>query len=279
MSLFDTIKNLNNNEIDSFIENRLSQLKNDDKRRIGLDTRITVYDKLLTDKMKINAQGFQISDGESGKYAFISSYKMDDKKYYRYLIKEIKNNDDPYTSVFIATNNYLNVNTKNKEKTQKKRIFAYAVLSGFVNKTLSIKFFRNTRLSMCAEIAGVAHNMFRFLDIESDYVCGMLGGNYHAYNITYPEGRDKYAILFDATISNGPFPCMFYLDEENKNKLLGYEHTKLYAKDIAKAYDEVLNNTTVLRALKCDYLILKDGFCETTLEQEKIKKLKLEKGE
>ena len=63
----------------------------------------------------------------------------------------------------------------------------YMTYASHKGKQLSIKSVRDNECAFCSEKAGMAHNLFKFLGIDSEVVCGARGTEMHAYNFIYPN--------------------------------------------------------------------------------------------
>ena len=68
------------------------------------------------------------------------------------------------------------------------------------DKRVSIKEISNNACGFCSERAGMAHNMFKFLGIDSELVCGYRDKEKHAYNIVYPNGyNNEPMVIYDSS--------------------------------------------------------------------------------
>lgn len=68
----------------------------------------------------------------------------------------------------------------------------------FEGKRRSIKDVRNNKCAFCSEKAGMAHNLFKFLGIDSEVICGAKNKEPHAFNMIYPMGYGtEPMILYD----------------------------------------------------------------------------------
>ena len=292
MNEFNIIKNLKNNkDIEQFIKYRLFYLGNKDRKRIGMGTGITVFNGFLDDKITYNI-GATIDD-KTGKLKELNKLKFDDEDIYKKLIKTIRKNsgnpylDDPYHAVYIVVREYLSstIFSKKIKKIANKRELVYVRHNIFSSKPVSIKKFHRNRLSACAEMAGASHNLFKFLGLDCDLVTGGIANSkiseFHAYNILYPEGRDTYAIIFDATFTSAGMknPIIFYIDKKTKEDLLSFKKVLVNEKDITKGYEKALQSFAATLPIDAEYSILKDAHVETILahNREQNKKLTLKK--
>ncbi len=121
---------------------------------------------------------------------------FDDYTPYLNLIKEIKkgkwyNELTLLSTIFFVINDYLG-----KGDDISTRFFVYDKhkQDGFI----SIKEIKENKCAFCSEISALAHNMFKFLGIDSEFICGTRDKENHAYLILYPNGYDKVpAALYD----------------------------------------------------------------------------------
>jgi len=100
---------------------------------------------------------------------------------------------------------------------------------GVKDGKVSIKDIKENACAFCSEKSGLAHNLLKFLGIDSELVCGTRGKELHAYNIVYPNGYDKQpAVIYD------PSHHIDYINAEGKKYSFGFfcplnenEHKKL----------------------------------------------------
>lgn len=281
MNILCLIKNLKDDEMDSFIEKRVSVLSNSEEKEIGFGTDVTCYDGFLDDKVKTNVScEFLLVDGLIETYK--SSIKFDDNEMYRYLIKEVKENDSLYLAVKKAVRNYLDLDslTRRNGNYVNKRSMLYHKDSSTMNRSLSIRQFHNNKAAMCAEVAGVTQNMFRFLGIESDYVViGEKDNSFHAFNIVYPNGRDKKAILYDFSTNYGEHPLICILSDDEKEALLSNKKIVITREEVNNTFGRDIN----WKEEESEYFIFEDGNPRRIVEYKKpftiIKNLRFKKEE
>ena len=76
-------------------------------------------------------------------------------------------------------------------------VYYHAFLSG--EKSVSIKQFKQCNLAFCSEVAGLTHNLFKFLGFDSELVIGARsvekGMEAHSYNLIYPRGYEGESCL------------------------------------------------------------------------------------
>lgn len=296
MNEFNIIKNLKNNkDIEQFIKYRLFYLGNKDRKRIGMGTGITVFNGFLDDKITYNI-GAIVND-KTEEIEVLNKLVFDDNNIYKELIRTIRKNsgdqylDDPYHAVHIVVRKYLSsvAVSKRPNKLDKKRHLVYASHNIFSSKPVSLKSFHRNKLSMCTELAGASHNLFKFLGIDCDLVAAGTTNNVndpktyelHAFNILYPDGRDTYAIIFDSAFTSNEMknPTIFYIDKETKEDLLSYKRVSVNEKDITKGHKKLLNTLVACMPVEAEYSIFKDAYIETitSLNKEENKKLVLKK--
>ena len=69
-------------------------------------------------------------------------------------------------------------------------------------ESLSIKEFHKNKYAFCSENTGLAHNIFKILGIDSQFVIGKRNYENHAFNIIFPKGYgNSPAVLFDSSYS------------------------------------------------------------------------------
>ncbi len=156
------------------------------------------------------------------------------------------------TSIHFAVSDYLPSNSESELQ----RVFHY-----YQNKDnrLSIREIRETKCASSHEKAGLAHNMFKFLGIDSEIVFGIRNSQNHAYNFIYPNGYDGVPILL-----YDPFFYVTFKNEE-KNINLGYlailtkeEHVALMNHNSLKP--ELDSTETMFRMLYESSKVLEDTY-------------------
>jgi len=257
MNIISLINNLKKEDINNFIDERLSLLDKKEEKEIGFNTDVTRYDGFLGSALKVNVTcEYLLVDGVMETYN--GSIIFDDKEMYKVLINEVKNNTCLYDAVNTAVNKYLSLNDiSRKDKSYgKTRSILYHQYSASMNKPLSIKLFHNNKSSSCAEVAGVTQNMLKFLDIDSDYVLlGDVNDIFHSFNIVYPNGRDSVALIYDFSNICDDRPLICILDEDKKNKLLSNEKITVTEEEIAKTFGKNMR----WKQKETKYFIFKNG--------------------
>ncbi len=264
MTPFEKIKTLKDEEIDEYINHRLSLLKNKEQKEIGLNTDQTIVNELLDENIIVNISADSKEAGEFA-YVYFASLVFDDDEMYKYLIRAVRNADNPYDAVINASDEYLNMNDPRREDgnmTTFMRDTFYKYFSLGPQKPLSIKTFHKHYFAICSEVAGVVHNMFKFLGIDSDYIIGNINGNSHAFNIVYYFGRDKKAIMVDASRCYKQLPTMVLLGDEEKQSLLPYGQITIDDNDVKKAYMEMFGMKIDCDKFEDSYAIYDELFFE-----------------
>lgn len=155
----------------------------------------------------------------------------DDKTPYINLIKEIKkstwyNELTLVSTIFFTIHNYLPSNNIG--------LCRYLTYASHKGKKLSIKTISNNGVAFCSEKAGMAHNMFKFLGIDSEVVCGARGSEMHAYNFIYPNGYgNEPMVLYD------PSHFVNFIKDNNK---LSFGFYKAFRK---QDYEALKNGTPI----------------------------------
>lgn len=264
-----TIKKLKVNEIDKFIDDRISSFKNEEIE-IGLGTDITSYDGFLGDKTRVNVTCEMMPEEDYVDVTY-GSIIFDDKDMFKCLIHEIKNNDDVFESVFKALDKYLFLGSKIRKYNNypKTRAMIYHQYSASVNKPLSIKLFNKNKTAVCPEVAGVAQNMFKFLGMDSDYIIvGESRDSFHAFNIVYPWGRENEALIFDSSRVVNYRPCICALNSNQKENLLANNKIIITKDQIASTYMSLFSKKIDWINEDFGFSIYKDGYPETIINQE-----------
>lgn len=278
MSIFDQIKNFRSGkEAVEFIEKRLTELNNKEQKEIGLNTDTSVYEKFISPNVKVNVSCSFSAQYNKAVAHSIGSVKFDDANMYLYLVSAVMESRDPYEAVYKAINYYL-VSEKvdrNKVKKLKKREKVFKRFSIKRNIPVSIKLFNKTKLSRCPEKAGAAQNMFKFLGIDSDYVINGyfspdgINLGHHSFNVVYPEGRKKYAVIYDPSNECGTnYPMMYYIDERKRKCLFENKEVNFTNKDVSEAFKRAVGLKATLGASNDRYLIYKDGYPVTIISHD-----------
>lgn len=141
------------------------------------------------------------------------------------LIKELSESKEYINELYLFTPlmfeifNYLSSSKSknNVEETVRKRDKIY--LDALRNKEtqISVKRFHDEKIGLCGENAGLAHNIFKILEIDSQLIIGKRNDEEHAFNIVFPKGYgNSPVVLFD------PSHMINFTNELGKNYSLGY---------------------------------------------------------
>ena len=279
---FDTVKDfIAPSEAKEFIEKRLKELTDSEKKEIGLATNTSVYENFISPNIKVNVESklsLSISPtrGEISTKS-IGSVRFDDPNMYWDLVNAVRMARDPYEAVYKAIKDYFVSKRVDKkpDKKLKKRELIFKRFSYNDNIPVSIKKISKAKLARASEKAVAVHNMFKFLGIESDCVINGYAvvngkGGPHSFNVIYPEGRDKYAIIYDTSNEcNADYPVMYYLNEEKKQGLFENKEVSLNSDNVTAAFFTTLNYKAYFLEPGTDtYMIFKDGAPETIIAYE-----------
>ena len=262
---FFEIVNLKEEEIDNYIDKRLSELKNTENKVIGFNSDTNMFSGFLDEKIRINMVSV-IKERESEIIVKFAGLTVNDKKIYRTLIKEIKSGSTPFRAVLDAVDEYLLLKDSRRDVNMGKYSYirnniVYYLTEG-TDKTVPIQVFNTLPLAKCGEIAAVAHNMFKFIGLEADYVLQVKPGQNHAYNMIYPIGRERYAIIYDGMRLSTNHPLLFYVDEEQKEKMFSGENIEVNENDMDKAVRILLGAKLISNCLSYKYGISDNNYTE-----------------
>ena len=175
-------------EIINFVEERLNELEtNSVEKTVGQNYTDSFQDYISQKTHYKAAEKFDDSECPDLVYDDITPYIN--------LIKEIKkgtwyNELTLFTTIFFTVHGYL--------PSEDIGLGRYMTYKSHKDKRLSIKSVRDNECAFCSERAGMAHNLFKFLGIDSEVVVGARGTEMHAYNFIYPNGYEKEPmVLFD----------------------------------------------------------------------------------
>lgn len=268
-TVFDIIKQLNSSDIDRFIDLRLRMLQSNKEKELGLNTSSSVYDGFLDSNTKVNVTCEMIPNNNVIEVS-TGSIRFNDPLMFEILIDESKQADNIYECVSKSVNKYLGLDsiTRKHNNYKKTREIIYHQYSESMNKDLSIRLFHNNKSAMCAEVSGVVQNMFKFLDIDSDYVIvGDSNNDFHSFNLVYPNGRDKETILFDASRIRDGNSFIAILDEFEKESIFSNK-TYISKEKVIDTY-RFLFKKNIKWNKDEDYFILKDGYPKTIVDYKK----------
>lgn len=171
----------------------------------------------------------------------------DDITPYVELVKAVKENSwynelTLFTTIFFTVYKYLP-----SEDIGFGRAFTYMSLK---EKRISIKTIRDNECAFCSEKAGMAHNMFKFLGIDSEVACGYRDSERHAFNMVYPNGYgNEPMVIYDPSffvnfINDGKkfsFGYFKALGKEDYSKLSCGDFLKISLSKTEKNYKQLYN--------------------------------------
>lgn len=191
---------------------------------------------------------------------------FDDITPYFDLLKELSKSGDYLNELLLFTPLMMNIFNYLSSKESKKdiedtlytrqRLYWDYMTSG--KKEISIKEFHNQRCGFCSENAGLAHNIFKILGIDSQLVIGKRNDENHAYNLIFPRGYgNQPAVLFDPSytidfkMENGQKYSLGYfkvLSSEEYTNMLSGNKTRIdmssSATTLLKYYSSQLSGLT-----------------------------------
>ena len=246
----EILNNLNSEEeIINFVKERLSTLEEtQEEKTLGQN-----YTDSFRDYISNKSHFKTMPNLASGKCADLV---YDDITPYIELIKNLKEEDGLKNNLIALTDIYYTINEylpSNQNKIQ--AIESRENLYGWQDR-VSIKEIKEKQCGECAERAGLAQNMFKFLGMDSELVCGYINNDEtHAYNLFYPKGYDNGPVLLYDTSQQLVFknaideritlPMFKVLTEEEYKSLLRGESIKLdltkSEEDCNKIYSEIQN--------------------------------------
>lgn len=195
-------------EIIRFINERLNELEmNSEEKTVGQNYTDSFQD-YISQKVHYKAAE-KFNDSECPDLVY------DDIMPYVNLIKEIRKGSwyselTLFTIIFFVVYQYL--------PTENIGLFRYITYESHKGKKISIKTIREKGVAFCSEKSGMAHNLFKFLGIDSEVVCGSRNTEMHAYNFVYPNGYgNEPMVLFD------PSYFVNFIKDNNKISLGFYK--------------------------------------------------------
>lgn len=209
-------------EIINFVNERLNELEtNSVEKTVGQNYTDSFQDYISMKTHYKAAEKF--SDSE------LPDLVYDDITPYINLIKEIKkatwyNELTLFTTIFFLVHEYL--------PSEDIGLGRYMTYQSHKGGRVSIKSVRDNKCAFCSEKAGMAHNLFKFLGIDSEVVIGARETNLHSYNFIYPNGYEKEPmVLFDPS---------YFVNFINGNKKISFGFYKLFH---SQDYEALKNGT------------------------------------
>jgi hypothetical protein len=175
-------------EIDEFVNKRLLELEQNSTEKTVGQNYTDSFSDYISSKVHYKA-GTDFGDSECPDLLY------DDNTPYINLVKSLiankyYNDFTLLTTIFYEVYNYL--------PSDLNRLKRGLIYMENINGELSIKTVREERIAFCSEKAGMAHNMFKFLGLDTEVVCGYRNEEGHAYNLFYPKGYGTTpVILYD----------------------------------------------------------------------------------
>lgn len=208
----------NDDDIQRLIKERMEELRIDTDITVGVGY-TNSFDEFISDKVHYKTQF------REGKDKVYPDLVYDDMDLYLSLIKNIKEGIDYdfYNELTIFTKlfhgiykNLPNYGSNIKLLEYERRIIQQtALMHG--RTYVSIRDYIEEQCALCSEKAGLSHNVFRILGIDSSLIIGKKDNVGHAYNIVYPRGYNtRPSVLFD------PSFYLNFANKDNKNAYMGY---------------------------------------------------------
>lgn len=175
-------------EIIGFVNERLAELETSSEEKMVGQNYTDSFEDYISQKIHYKAAE-KFNDSECPDLVY------DDITPYVNLIKEIRKGTwyselTLFTTIFSLVYQYL--------PTEDIGLGRYAIYEFHKGKRISIKTISENGVAFCSEKSGMAHNLFKFLGIDSEVVCGAREAEMHAYIFVYPNGYgNEPMVLFD----------------------------------------------------------------------------------
>ncbi len=174
-------------EIQSFVKDRIAELENNSVEVTVGQGYTDSFSEYISDKVHYKPAA-KIDEKECPDLVY------DDLTPYYDLVKELKDGNYSvltlFTTIFSLVRDYLPFDDIGLG-----RAMTYFNSEG---NRVSIKSVRDNECAFCSEKAGMAHNLFKFLGVDSEVICGARDKELHAYNMIYPNGYgNEPMILYD----------------------------------------------------------------------------------
>lgn len=212
-------------DIIKFVDERLSELEtNSEEKTVGQNYTDSFQD-YISQKVHYKATA-KIKESDCPDLVY------DDKTPYINLIKEIKksgwyNELTLISTMFFIIDDYLPCD----DVIGLDRYLTYASCK---EKKISIQTISKRGAAFCSEKAGMAHNMFKFLGIDSEVVIGARETEMHAYNFIYPNGYgNEPMILYDPS---------FFVNFTKDNNAISFGFFEAFGK---QDYEELKKGTPI----------------------------------
>ncbi len=188
-------------EIEEFVKKRIAQLEMIAEEKTAGQGYTTTFDDYISSKVKFKPVA-------SLKDKACPNLVYDDILPYLELIKFLVEEKSYLTELYLFSPIVVEIDKyflNNKVKScmfgslmDRQAIYYHAMNKNIEN--ISIKEFYKRNCGFCSEKAGLVHNMFKILGVDSQYVVGKRDNQNHAFNIIFPHGYGVApAVLFDAS--------------------------------------------------------------------------------
>lgn len=205
-------------EIESFIKNRIMELEFGSQEKTVGQGYTTTFEDYISSKVKFKPVA-SFRDRECPNLVY------DDIFPYFELIKKLATEKIYLNELFLFTPlmfeifNYMSSNESKCDSVdtlfERQLLYFDAMNTG--RKNISIKDFHKNRSACCSENTGLAHNIFKILGIDSQFVIGKRNDENHAFNIIFPKGYgNSPAVLFDSSYT------IDFLNDPRDKYSLGY---------------------------------------------------------
>ena len=211
-------------EIIEFVKSRLNELEsNSEEKKVGQGYTY-LFQEYISEKVHYKA-GASFEDAECPDLIY------DDITPYVELIKSVReaswyNELSLFSTVFFTVYNYLP-----SEDIGLGRALTYM---SHKNERVSIKTIRENGCAFCSEKAGMAHNLFKFLGIDSEVACGYRDSEMHAFNMIYPNGYgSEPMVIYDPS---------FFVSFVRDNQKSSFGYFKALRRD---DYEKLINGEQI----------------------------------
>ena len=214
----------NDDEIIGFVKSRIAELERDSVESTVGQGYTDLFQEYISEKTHYKA-GASFRDTECPDLVY------DDITPYVSLIKEIRkgtwyNELSLFTTIFFVVFNYLP-----NDDVGFGRAMTYIAHK---NKRISIKTIRENCCAFCSEKSGLAHNMFKFLGIDSEVACGYRNSDAHAFNMVYPNGYgNEPMVIYDPS---------FFVDFVKEGEKISFGYFKALGR---VDYEKLINGTPI----------------------------------
>ena len=174
-------------EIEEFIKNRIAYLEKNSKDDTVGQGYTQTYKEYISKKTHYKVDDFEDFECPDLVYDDIKPYIN-----LIYSLKRLNNYNDLvlFSEIYYVIHEYLP-----SKEIEFARAFTYMSHRG---RQVSIKTISENECASSSEKAGLAHNMFKFLGIDSSIACGYRNDHTHTFNLLYPKGYDKEpTIIYD----------------------------------------------------------------------------------